>query len=275
MNTAILPRQIRREYSRHLHRHVDVDVYLPHDYREHPERRYPLLLFNDGQELPAANLALTLETLYFLNALPPLIVAGVHAGPGRQHEYGTIRQPDYKGRGEKAPRYRDYILNELLPLLRKKWRLSDAPADNVFAGFSLGGLSALDIAWAHPEVFGSAGVFSGSLWWRWSDVDPSNPDADRIMHDVMAKTPAERPQDQRFWFQAGTLDETEDRNNNGIIDAIDDTLQLLEVLRQRGFPEAQLEYYEMDGGTHDAATWGRAMPRFLYWAFSRGTALVF
>ena len=267
MNTAIVPRQVRREYSRYLHRHVNFDVYLPLGYPTQVERHYPLLLFNDGQDLPATNLALSLETLYFLQAIPPMIIVGVYAGAGRQQEYGTLRQSDYKGRGAKASKYRDYILTELLPLLRKKWRLSVAPQDTAFAGFSLGGLSALDIAWAHPEIFGGAGVFSGSLWWRSSAIDPAQPDADRIMHDVIATTPESRPNDQRFWFQAGTLDETEDRNNNGIIDAIDDTLHLLEVFKARGYSDQQLQYYEMEGGMHDPPTWGRAMPRFLSWMF--------
>lgn len=270
MNTAILPRQVRREYSRHLHRHVDFDVYLPPEYHQEPgDRHYPLLLFNDGQDLPATQLALTLETLYFLQAIPPIVVVGVHAGPGRRFEYGTIRQADYKGRGNKAPHYRDYLLEELLPHLREKWRLSERPEDQVFAGFSLGGLSAFDIAWAHPEVFHAAGVFSGSLWWRWEAVDPADPDACRIMHDVVLTSPEPRPNQQRFWFQAGTHDEEEDRNNNGVIDAIDDTLDLLAALKQRGYPDDQVRYCEMEAGTHDPQTWARAMPRFLTWAFPK------
>jgi len=32
---------------------------------------------------------------------------------------------------------------------------------------------------------------------------------------------------------AGTADEEADRNNNGIIDAIDDTLQLLQILKKK------------------------------------------
>ena len=269
MNTEIVPRQVRREYSRHLHRHVDFDVYLPPGYRKTTDRTYPLILFNDGQDLPATNLALTLETLYFLEAMPPAVIVGVYAGSGRKHEYGTVRQPDYKGRGEKAPQYRDYILKELLPYIRKHWRLSEHPEDNIFAGFSLGGLSALDIAWAHPEVFGAAGVFSGSLWWRSAEVDPDDPDADRIMHGTIRDAPADRPGHQRFWFQAGTLDEAEDRNNNGVIDAIDDTLHLIDALKDRGYTNEQIHYYEMENGTHDTATWARAMPRFLTWALKR------
>ncbi|MCC6460207.1 MAG: esterase family protein [Saprospiraceae bacterium] len=263
MNAGIMPRQVQHDYSRFLHRHVTFDVYLPPDYAAAGSSPYPLLLFNDGQDLPATGLGRTLETLMLAQKIRPAVVVGVYAGAQRKHEYGTARQADYKQRGDKAPQYRDFILLELLPHLREKWHLSVYPTDNVFAGFSLGGLSALDIAWAHPEVFGAAGVFSGSLWWRWADVDPADPDRDRIMHDIVRHSPEPRPNAQRFWFQAGTLDETEDRNHNGVIDAIDDTLHLIEALRQRGYPEAQLRYLQLEGGTHDPATWGKAMPDFL------------
>lgn len=268
MNKGIQPRQVQHDYSRHLHRHVIFDVYLPPGYETDHDRHFPLILFNDGQDLPVANLGHTLETLIQGEKIPPAVVVGVHAGKGRRHEYGTVRQADYKGRGDKAPRYRDFVLEELLPHLREKWRLSSRPEDNVFAGFSLGGLSAFDIAWAHPDIFGKAGVFSGSLWWRWSDVDPANPDADRIMHDVVRTCASPRPNTQHFWFQAGTHDETDDRNNNGIIDAIDDTLHLIEALKSRGYPDRQIRYLQIEAGTHDPVTWGKAMPDFLKWIFT-------
>ena len=267
MDSGISPRQVQHDYSRFLHRHVTFDIYLPPGYNTETDRYYPLLLFNDGQDLPAAGLGNTLDRLIRQNRIPPVVVAGIHAGVGRRHEYGTTRQPDYKGRGDKAPQHRDFVLQELLPYLRDKWRLSVRPEDNVFAGFSLGGLSAFDIAWAHPEVFGAAGVFSGSLWWRWSDVDPADPDADRIIHDIVHTSSEARPNAQRFWFQAGTHDETEDRNNNGIIDAIDDTLQLIEAIKKRGYPDTQIRYLEIENGTHDAPTWGKAIPDFLKWMF--------
>ncbi|HNE27895.1 MAG TPA: esterase family protein, partial [Saprospiraceae bacterium] len=58
---------------------------------------------------------------------------------------------------------------------------------------------------------------------------------------------------------------TEDRNNNGVIDAIDDTLLLIEILRQRGYDDDRVRYYEMEGGEHNPETWGRAMPDFFRW----------
>jgi hypothetical protein len=74
----------------------------------------------------------------------------------------------------------------------------------------------------------------------------------------------------KFWFQAGTLDEKADRNNNGIIDAIDDTLDIISELIKKGYkPYYDVVYHEVKNGHHDVPTWGKAMPHFLKWAFSK------
>lgn len=248
-----------------LGRRVDFDVYLPPDYARANRRRYPLILFNDGQDLPHMRFEQILETLWRSGETPYFIAVGIHAGHERHREYGTAHRADYKGRGDRAAAHRAFVLEELLPYLRGHYRLDGKREQTVFAGFSLGGLSAIDIAWAHPEVFGAAGVFSGSFWWRYAPVDPADPDAARIFHELVTQTPP-RAADQRFWFQCGTLDELEDRNNNGVIDAIDDTLDLIAALRARGYGEAQTRYVEIDGGEHNPKTWGEAMPGFLRWA---------
>lgn len=199
--------------------------------------------------------------------ISPAVAVGIHANERRIREYGTARQADYKGRGDLAGVYTQFVTTELLPDLRRRFRLSPQKEKNILAGFSLGGLSAFDIVWAHPHLFGAAGVFSGSLWWRSADVRPEDPDADRIMHDIVQKTPLVDPE-QRFWLQCGTLDETDDRNNNGVIDAIDDTRDLLQELREKGIPEKNMRYLEMEGGRHEPATWAQAMPDFLTWVMN-------
>jgi hypothetical protein len=74
----------------------------------------------------------------------------------------------------------------------------------------------------------------------------------------------------RFWFQAGTDDERADRNQNGIIDAIDDTLDIIAALHCKGYkPYYDTSYYEMKGGRHDVPTWAEAMPHFLIWAYPK------
>lgn len=261
-------RQIRHWASASLHREVDIDIYLPPDYSFNQGARYSLVVFNDGQDLHVMDFAQILEHLYRQNAIPYTIFVAVYAGHERIREYGTARQADYKGRGDLAGSYRNFILAELLPLVKRRFRCTKSTSQTVFAGFSLGALSALDIAWANPHLFGRIGIFSGALWWRWSEVDPRDPDADRIMHDIIHQTAAAPNREQRFWLQCGTHDETDDRNHNGVIDAIDDTLDLIKVLKAKGFSDDSIRYLEMEGGEHNPRTWGEAMPDLLKWILS-------
>jgi enterochelin esterase-like enzyme len=251
--------------SSYLKRAVRLEIVLPPGYYEERPGSYPLLILNDGQDLPALQLLDTLSRLYQKQQTAPFLLVAVHAGD-RMQEYGTAGQPDYKKRGAKAQAYTDFILQELIPQLERRYRVSSDIKQRAIAGCSLGGLSALDIAWKNSEQFGKVGVFSGSLWWRSTDFDPSQPDANRIPQ-VMVETGTKK-QGLQFWFQAGTEDETSDRNHNGIIDAIDDTLQLMDALEALGYDRSQdMKYVEVKGGKHHPQTWGKVMPAFLKWAF--------
>jgi len=210
-----------------------------------------------------------LEELYAENAIEPLLCVAIHAGEERKMEYGVATQADYLGRGAKAAAYTKFILQELLPFIHLHYRIT-AFKEKAFAGFSLGGLMALDIVWDHPTEFSKAGVFSGSLWWRSLDQDDKDYDDDqhRIMHQQIRKG-VYHP-GLKFFLQCGNKDEIMDRNNNGIIDSIDDTVDLMKELDAKGYSEENDIYYlEMPDGSHDVPTWGKAMPDFLKWGWGR------
>ncbi len=63
------------------------------------------------------------------------------------------------------------------------------------------------------------------------------------------------------------MDEKNDRNNNGIIDSIDDTLDIIKELHHKGYHDDDIFYLEMKEGRHDAKTWATAFPIFLQWAY--------
>jgi enterochelin esterase-like enzyme len=128
---------------------------------------------------------------------------------------------------------------------------------------------ALDIVWNHPAHFRSVGVFSGSLWWRSRGLDDGYvEETDRIMH-ARIRDGKYAPW-LKFFFQTGLLDETADRNNNGIIDSVDDTLALIEELEKKGYHrEEDIRYLELADGRHDVPTWGRAFPEYLKFAFGK------
>lgn len=253
--------------SKELDRKVRVDLFYPqHLSRAKNAPPYPVLLLNDGQDMQAIALAETLSVLWKEKRLPELFIAAIHAGD-RLHEYGTARCLDYAGRGSKATAYTQFVVETLRPWLLKHYPLKQEKEDWFIAGFSLGGLSALDIAWNRPAIFSKVGVFSGSLWWRSKSFTEADPDGHRIAHQMIGEGSL-RP-GMKFWLQAGTLDETDDRNNNGIIDAIDDTLHLMDELAALGYHrDKDMVYVQVEGGRHDTQTWGQVMPTFLQWLFS-------
>lgn len=233
-----------------LHREVVLDLY-----RQSDTPRI-LLLVNDGQDLPVLPASLP----------SGLWIAAIHAGSRRRQEYGVAGIADYQGDGALAAVYSQCVIKELLPFLEQRYPAL-TQVKRAFAGFSLGGLSALDIVWQYPQYFQVAGVFSGALWWRSRPLDAAYRDErDRIMHRRIRES-AYQPGLQ-FFFECGTDDETADRNSNGVIDSIDDTRDLITLLKDKGYREPEdIMYLEIAGGRHDKETWGRAMGVFLGLAF--------
>ncbi|HVZ95898.1 MAG TPA: alpha/beta hydrolase-fold protein [Chitinophagaceae bacterium] len=264
-NARLVAAETHILYSALLKRNVTLSMYFPA--ADHFERKMDLLLINDGQDLVTMNFENILSGLYSSNSIKPVFCVGIGCGPDRKNEYGTAHIPDFKGRGTKSALYQKFIFTELLPFVYNNYRHLSF-AEKSFCGFSLGGLSALDTVWNHPTEFKNAGVFSGSLWWR--KVSHHHPlfdeTKDRIMHNRI-RTGRYYPW-LRFFFETGTLDETEDRNNNGIIDSIDDTMALIEELVQKGYdPRRDIFYLELKEGRHDVPTWGKAFPFFLKWCW--------
>ncbi|HEX4875912.1 MAG TPA: alpha/beta hydrolase-fold protein [Chitinophagaceae bacterium] len=258
--------------SSYLDREVLIDFFLPATALESGE--ISLLLINDGQDMEKMHLDAKLDKLYASGEIEPILFVAIHCGIDRKNEYGTQFFPDYKQRGAKAGLYTSFIFEELLPFIRKKY--NDASfKEKAFAGFSLGALSALDIVWNRPGEFSKVGCFSASFWWR--SLDQHDPEYDddqhRIMHQQIRS--GQYAPWLKFFFQCGNLDETKDRNHNGIIDSIDDTLDLIKELVEKGYDrEKDIHYMEMEDGHHDVFTWGRAMPEFLRWGWGRKDVLV-
>ena len=247
--------------SQHLGRDVLVDVYRPVSLGPNLQ----LFVFFDGQDVRTMEVG-RLQRQLLKEGLPPIMVVGIHANERRMQEYGTISQADYAKRGKKASATADFVIQELLPYLTQEYQLQLKPEFSHIAGFSLSGLLAFDMAWHYPQHFGTAGIFSGSLWWRSAPFDEEEPDANRIVHTQV--TFAKKLPSVRYWFQAGTEDEASDRNGNGVIDAIDDTVQLVELLKERGQMEKDVHYLEVEGGRHEPGTWGRIIGDFLRWSVS-------
>lgn len=256
--------QLPRFLSLLMGRNWVVDLYIP---REAEAAGLPLqlLIANDGQDMEACKLATALEHHYQQHKVPLLVVT-IHAQLDRKMTYGVAGRPDFMQRGNLAGQYQRFVCEELLVYLNQRFNLTSKVEERAIMGFSLGGLMAIDIAWEKPILFGKTGVFSGSFWWRAKGYDQGYTDADRIMLAKIKETEAKNG--LRFWLQTGTLDETADRNKDGIIDAIGDTQDLIRELLLKGYDIFRdIRYVEVLGGYHNQDTWGRILPDFLFWAF--------
>lgn len=245
----------------------DVLVYLPPDYDAQAPRTYPVLYVNDGQDREQFKLRETLARMIARREMQPTIVVAVPTNGQRLHEYGTAIAPNSQGLGELAPAFTDFFVRELVPLINANFR-TRGPA--LICGVSLGGLSAFDLHWNFPDLFGTVGVFSGSFWWRAAEDETAVPPGQLIAHEMVRRGPW-RP-GQRFWFEAGTRDEVDDRDGNGVIDAIQDTTELVDELVALGYARGEdVVYFEAEGGRHNYETWSEVLPVFLRWALGPGS----
>lgn len=252
-------------YSTNLQRTVQLTIIhspIPQD-----KSKLNLLILNDGQDLVKFRVREIVDSLYQLGAIQPLVVVAVHASNDRMQEYGVADKPDYLGRGAKAGAYDAFINSELYFYAKKQSGVRKFNSVAI-AGCSLGGLSAFDIAWNHPEKIDMVGVFSGSFWWRDKSSEDSSysDEKNRIMY---AKLNASRKKPKlRYWFYAGGAEETSDRNKNGVIDVIDDTKDIIRLMEQRNISSpTEIYYKEVNTGQHDYPYWSNVLPDFLIWAF--------
>lgn len=255
-------------YSKYLERKVTFRWVAPPGYRD-SQASFPVLLMNDGQDYQPMNLEKILSAAYNNVNLRPFLYVGIETNENRMHEYGTASSADYKGRGDKAAQYSKFIIEEFIPFLKKEFKASQHLEDWIYCGMSLGGLSAFDIVYNNPGYFSKVGVFSGSFWWRKKAyIKKDLEDRSRIVLELVKNR--EAASHLKFWFQCGTQDETADRNNNGCIDAINDTLDLIKELQNKGYSyPGDITYLQVEGGKHDLATWAAIFPDFINWALAK------
>ncbi len=253
-------------YSRHLQRQVKLTIIstpMPDDKTD-----LNLLILNDGQDMGQFRIKEIIDSLYKKKLINPLLVVGVHAG-NRMKEYGVAEYPDYLKRGDKADNYDAFINNELYPFAKKNATVRKFKTVAI-AGCSQGGLSAFDIAWNRADKIDKVGVFSGSFWWRDKD-DKAADYSDEKNRIILTKLKASRKKPAlKYWFYAGDKEEEADRDKDSIIDVVDDTKDLIALIKNKNvcLPD-DIRFVEDANGKHDYESWSKQLPAFLIWAFGK------
>lgn len=156
--------------SVHLGNQRPLTIYLPPDYHQ-STAVYGSLYVNDGQDVASLQLRHTLATLLSRGQIKPIVVVAIPTNEARLQEYGTAVAANAQGLGREAAAYGRFVSQEVVPYVQAHYRVKREAAHTAVLGASLGGLSAFDLAWNYPDLFGIVGVMSGSFWWRASSTE--------------------------------------------------------------------------------------------------------
>ena len=268
---------------------IHVTVYLPPGYANSTDR-YPVLYANDGQDMRAVGLQATLARLYDEQAIEPVIVVAIDMLQDRASGYGlsdrkrgqsVVGGSRIGAIGLRAADYSSWVATALVPYVDAHYRTRADAGQRTVMGWSLGALNAFNLGWEYPDVFGKVGAMSPSFWLAGDRSDAAAVQRTRLAQAMVDRGP--RRKGLKFWFAAGTAEETNDRDHDGVIDVIDDLQDLLDGyrgdgvqrggLRQLGYvttgPDADVTVFLLPGGHHQQASWAKMLPVFLRWAFPR------
>ena len=236
----------------------NVLVYLPPDYGQNPERRYPVLYMHDGQNLMNAEDAFggvawgvdeTAQALILENQIEPIIIVGIYnAGEKRIDEYtpSKSRGGRMKGRGGQADTYGRMIIEELKPFIDNEYLTKPDREFTALGGSSLGGLVSLYLGFKRPDVFSRLAVISPAVWW-------ANNQIIREAALIGERLPL------RIWLDIGKKEGYRIKHQ---------VRALREILLANGWHDGlDFAYFEIPEAAHDESAWANRFGEVLKFLF--------
>jgi predicted alpha/beta superfamily hydrolase len=200
-------------YSRHLQKHISLTIISTPPANKSD---FNLLLLNDGQDMKDARVKNIFDSLYKKKLVKSLIIVGINAFDPAQ-QYGVADFTDGKNNGNLAAKYGDFIVNELLPFIKKKAAVRSFRSVTI-AGSGRAGISALDSAWDNWQKFDNVG-FLPALSNTRNEIDFST------LSEKISKS-RKRPK-IRFWLDQDQAEDSQKNDSTGMG-------KLLEVLKAKG-----------------------------------------
>lgn len=164
-------------------------IYLPPDYENATDTRYPVLYLFRGHEKewinPREDGSRQGETV--IDVYEELLAAGevgpmILVFPGMSSEDNSVpgmlvnmETPDSTEPGIGTGQFEDYFIQELIPFVDSTYRTTADPSQRGVDGFSLGGFMATKIATQHPDLFGTVGAFDGLYFYTTPDCQLDDP----------------------------------------------------------------------------------------------------
>lgn len=171
----------------------------------------------------------------------------------------------YTNAADKGPRFEDYVADDLVKDVERKYRVIRSRYGRAIAGLSMGGYGALKIALKRPDTFAAAGGFSSAFGVTdpaFDDTMPAYKDQlyriyglagsdTRTANDILLIAGKAKPETApSLYLDCGTADPLLPENR-----------ELVAILQKRGFA---YEYHEVPGA-HTWDYWNRRVEVFLPW----------
>ena len=240
-------------------------VWLPprYDAAENRARHYPVLYLNDGQNLFDRATAYagvewevdeTADRLIRQEEISPLVVVGIdNAQNDRMKEYlpyRTFNPPILRPQGK---RYPEFLIGEVMPFVRERYRVARGPENTGLGGSSLGALISLYTVIERPGTFGRLLLESPSLYVSHR----------RLLNDsrLFRRWP------ERIFLGIGTRESgREDKDRQ----AVEDVRALEQILRRAGLDGQRLRVRIDEGAAHSESEWAKRFPEALTFLFGNG-----
>jgi predicted alpha/beta superfamily hydrolase len=215
----------------------NVVVYLPPSYAR-SRKRYHVLYMHDGQNLFDRGTSFagaewqvdeTMEALAGEgNEGREAIVVGIWNTEARLSEYNPFSNW-WQGTGEA---YLAFITETLKPQIDAAYRTRKRREHTGIIGSSMGGLISLYAFFKRPDVFGLVGAMSPAFWI-----------GSGIAHEFVRKAPFVPG---RIYMDHGSREYS--------------PTKMRDVLRAKGYTDADFLYVKEDGGEHNESAWARRFP---------------
>ncbi len=145
----------------------DYYIYIPAEYDS--TKPAALMIFQDGfayvSETGDWRVPIVLDNLIYKKELP--VIIGVFINPGHSSKdypeslyRSSNRSDEYD---EMSDRYVNFLLQEIIPVVKCKYNISDDRKMHAICGLSSGGICSFTAAWQRPDFFQKVMSFFGSF----------------------------------------------------------------------------------------------------------------
>ena len=218
-------------------------VYTPAEYTANPEKRYPVLYLQHGSFEDETGWASQghanriLDNLVAAQKAVPMIIV---------MDNGYAYKPQSSEGGRPAMVFEEVMLNEIIPMIDKRFRTIADREHRAIAGLSMGANQTMRICMNNLDKFAYYGGFSGTS--NYPSSDEIN--VDTFLNGVFKNGKSVNDQMKVFWLGLGTKEPAPFPGSVGAF---------RNMLDKQGIDYV---FYKSEGTAHEWLTWRRSLYQY-------------